>query len=506
MKARNKAGAKQSVIRSMLEMTNAQARAFLLRPESYCGVDLPEYLQFGKLFSAVARELRGNTLASMSKKPRDHIGVNYSFLSNKDGRHAWRPFQLIHPALYVSLVEQITAKGNWKLIRQRFKELQAPPHTSCLSIPVRALQSRKDRAAQILQWWQGIEQASLELALEYGYVFHADVQDCYAAIYTHTIAWAIHGKEFARDNRKDKSLLGNRIDWHIQDMRHGQTNGIPQGSVLMDFLSELVLGYVDLELSSRVEAVRVVGYRILRYRDDYRIFVNNPQDGEAILKSLTEVLIELGLRLNTSKTTGSQLVVTSALKADKRAWLRGRQGDDNLQKHVLIIHAHGVDYPNSGSLVIALTQFHARVNKARRVQNTRALISIVVDIAYSSPRVFPVCAAIISKLLSVLPTTSERLDVIEKVHTKISQLPNTGHMEIWLQRISHSYDPDREFKEPLCQLVKGKSVTIWNDDWITSDKLKKALIPSAIVHKPKLRALKPIVSPKEIALFGSGTY
>jgi hypothetical protein len=487
-------------------MTSAKARAFLLQPESYCNVDLPEYFQFGRLLSTVSKELLGKPLSSISAKPREQEYVNYAMLSNKDGRHAWRPFQLIHPALYVSLVEQLTSKDHWKVIRERFKAFQAPANFKCLSIPVRSLSSRKDKAAQILQWWQGIEQGSIELALEYGYVFHADVTDCYAAIYTHSIAWAVHEKSVAKGKKSDKSLIGNVIDWHIQDMRHGQTNGIPQGSILMDFISELVLGYADLELSKRLSADGITEYRILRYRDDYRIFVNNPQAGEAILKTLTEVLIELGLKLNTSKTTGSQLVVNSSLKADKRAWLRGRQGDRNLQKHLLIIHAHGVDFPNAGSLTVALTHFHKRLNKIKRVQNPGVLISIVVDIAYSSPRTFPVCAAIISKLLSLLKTNTERVDVIKKIHAKLLQLPNTGHMEIWLQRISHSYEPRIDYKEKLCQLVKGKCAVLWNDKWIRSEKLKVALDPSAIIDKRKLRALKPVIKPKEIAIFGYERY
>jgi len=192
-----------------------------LQPESYCNFDLPEYFQFGKLLSAVSKELLAKPLSSMSAKPREQEGVNYAMLSNKDGRHAWRPFQLIQPALYVSLVEQLTSPDHWMVIRKRFKAFQAPANFKCLSIPVRSLSSRKDTAAQILQWWQGIEQGSIELALEYGYVFHADVTDCYAAIYTHSIAWAVHEKTIAKAKKSDKSLIGNIIDSHIQDMRHG---------------------------------------------------------------------------------------------------------------------------------------------------------------------------------------------------------------------------------------------------------------------------------------------
>ena len=77
-------------------------------------------------------------------------------------------------------------------------------------------------------------------------------------------------------------------------------------------------------------------------------------------------MIELGLKLNTTKTTGSQSVVSSSLKKDKLTWLRTRQSDHDIQKHLLVIHAHGVDFPNAGSLVVALSHFHERLSKIKK--------------------------------------------------------------------------------------------------------------------------------------------
>ena len=492
--------------RSVLEMSPTQARKFFLKSESYCSVELPVYFQFGTMLTAVTKALKGRSLAAMSSKPRQQEGVNYSLLSNKDGRHAWRPFQLIHPALYVSLVNQITTPATWAFLRDRFKKFSELKNFTCLSIPVQSLSKRKDKGAQILKWWQGIEQQSIELAMEYEYVFHADLTDCYASIYTHSIAWALHGKNFAKSHRHDETLIGNVIDGHIQDMRHGQTNGIPQGSVLMDFIAEMVLGFADHELSEKLDRAGITEYRILRYRDDYRVFVNNPQTGEAILKSLTESMIGLGLKLNTSKTTGSQTIISSSLKSDKRAWLRGRQGDANLQKHLLVIHAHGLDYPNAGSLVMALTHYHQRLSRVRRPQNPRALISIAVDIAYSSPRTFPVCAAIISRLLLPLKSEGDRIDVLKKVYEKLSKLPNTGLMEVWFQRIGHFNRFHPGYAESLCLLMSGKKTVLWNNDWITATVLKGAINPARIINKVTIKARKPVVSPSEVELFASERY
>ena len=144
--------------------------------------------------------------------------------------------------------------------------------------------------------------------------------------------------------------------------------------------------------------------------------------------------------------------------------------------------------------------------RAKLIRSPLALISISVDTAYQSPRVFPVCAAIISKLLSVLENDDARRSVIRKIHKRLSQLPNTGHMEVWLQRISHPIDPTVAFQEKLCHVVCGKDETIWNNDWLTSAKIKDTVAPKNILDGRKLKALKPIVRPAEIEIFADERY
>jgi len=486
---------------SVLDLSDREARAFFLKPESYCNVDLPPYFNFGPILRKVEEFLAKKPFDKLKLKPKDCEGVNYTFYSNKDGRYAWRPFQLIHPVLYVHLVNILTHADAWSEIKSRFAEFAKNPKIRCLSIPQVSQTRRKDRAAQILHWWHGIEQATIEAALDFSYLFHADIVDCYSSIYTHSIAWALHGKETAKQRKKDKKLIGNVIDECIRGMQHGQTNGIPQGSVLMDLIAEMVLGYADLKLGQRLTEESIEDFKILRYRDDYRILVNDTQIGERILKILTEVLIELGLKLNASKTTGAQPVITSAIKLDKREWMRGRQRDPNLQKHLLIIHSHGTEFPNAGSLLVALDEFYKRLVRLRSVQNAVQLISIAIDIGYSSPRCFPACAAIVSKLLSMLPPEENKLEVVNRIHRKLNQLPNNGYLEVWLQRISYHVDPELEYNEPLCRLVKGDEVNLWDNSWITNAALKQIVAPKAILDKDRLDSLKPIVSRSEFCVF-----
>lgn len=496
-----KARTKQLAERSVLVMTAKQARAFFLKPESYCRIDFPPYFDFGRILRPVSKLLSAEPFALAAYKPRKHEDVNYTIYSNKDGRYAWRPFQLIHPAIYVDLVNRVTEPAAWTTIVNRFECFAKDQKIRCLSIPQESRIKRKDQAAQVLHWWQGIEQASIEFALDYNYIYHADITDCYASVYTHSIAWALHSKATAKKERNDQNLIGNAIDVAIQSMRHGQTNGVPQGSVLLDLVAEMVLGYADLELSSKIATLDITDFQILRYRDDYRIFVNNPQAGEQILKSLTEVLLEIGLKLHALKTTGAQPVIQSSIKRDKQRWMRSRQGDLDLQKHLLLIHCHSTDFPNAGSLLAALDRFYRRLRQQKAVRNTMQLVSITADIGFNSPRCFPVCAAIISMLLSRLDTKKEKLEALRRIQRKLAQLPNNGHLEVWQQRLSYHVDPKFQYSECLCKLVMGEQADLWNNTWVTDTALKAALDPSKIVNQTRLKAMKPVMPRDEFSLF-----
>ncbi len=40
------------------------------------------------------------------------------------------------------------------------------------------------------------------MSLEFNYIYHTDISNCYSSIYTHSIAWAIHSKDKAKMNRE----------------------------------------------------------------------------------------------------------------------------------------------------------------------------------------------------------------------------------------------------------------------------------------------------------------
>lgn len=492
--------------RSILDMTHDEAKAYFLKEENYCNFDLPPYFKFQGILSEVDKILTGKKLSDFRvAKPSEYEDVNYKVLNNKDGRYAWRPMQLVHPALYVSLVHNLTTEDSWKLICERFKKFSENPKIECISLPRESLSDNSDKAEQISNWWLEVEQRSIELALDYECLSHTDITDCYGAIYTHSTAWAMHDKDFMKrkENRPNNNptLMGNIVDGHLQDMSHGQTNGIPQGSALMDFIAEMVLGYADFLLSEEIKKADIKDYKIIRYRDDYRIFTNNPRESEKIIKLITEIMIGLGLKLSAEKTKTTSDIIRGAIKNDKLFWMKQKQWERSLQKHFLIIHGLAHDYPNSGSLTIALKDFYARLIKFKKLQdNVIPLISIAADIANKNPRTYSYAAAIISLLLKFITPDDQKRVMIDKIIGKFKHIPNTGHLLIWLQRVTLGFKADYTFEEPLCELVAGKEVQIWNNSWLNAN-LQNIISAKKIVDENCIKELPEFITKEEMALF-----
>ena len=485
----------------VLEMSPEEACSFFMKPESYNSLDFPPYIDFDRILGEVKDAMQG--CDNLPKKiSHEHEGVNYIILNNKDGRYAWRPMELIHPVLYVDLVSKITQEDNWEIIVKRFEHFRKNSLIRCLSLPSESLTNQSDKAEQVRQWWEEVEQESLRLSLEYDFLIHTDIGDCYRSIYTHSIAWALHDREVAKKNKSDAKMTGNVIDNCIQNMRQRQTNGIPQGSVLMDFIAEMVLGYADYELSRRLEDEE--NYRILRYRDDYRIFANDLQQARKILKELTEVLSGLGLRINSEKTKESHELIASSIKQDKYAWIMKKQKSKDFQKDLLIIYQHGREYPNGGSLIRALSDYYERLpdkdSEDKLGSDPRTLVAIITDIACHHPRTYPVCAAILSKLLSFV-SDDEGVELLEKIRRKINKIPSTGHMEIWLQRISLPFNREIKYQENICRIVSGENCELWNNEWIPNRKLRGIIDCRKIINKEEMDKIQRIISRQEFRLY-----
>lgn len=499
-------------MKSILELNNVEVKKFFLKQESYCNIDLPVYYSFQPLLDCVLSIIGNKSLSDFHdldliknkpKWPCNYENVNHLLLDNKDGKYAWRPFQIIHPAIYIDLVNKITSSDNWDFIIKRFRDFRQDEKLLCISLPVESGDEDSDKAALVKQWWMEIEQQSIELSLDYEFILHTDISNCYGSLYTHSIAWALHNKDVAKSKKWDKTLIGNTIDDCIRNMTYGQTNGIPQGSTLMDFIAEMILGLADLELLEKIRNRGIRDFKILRYRDDYRVFANNPQDIDLIVKYLTEVLIGLGMKLNASKTIISGNVVKDSLKPDKFYWMNQKQWSKGLQEQLFIISSLAEKHPHSGVLTKILLKFYYRIEKIKETkERLTVLISIISDIMFKNPRTYPIASAILSKLISLQENNDVRKQAIEKIKTRFNKISNTGYLEVWLQRLILKLDINIDFKEKLCEKVKNAKTIIWNSEWLKDD--VRAMIDShSIIDSNEMDKMDTVINRSEVELFHS---
>ncbi|EJO7160397.1 RNA-directed DNA polymerase, partial [Staphylococcus pseudintermedius] len=498
------------------EMNSDEAKAFFLKHESYCNIQLPKYINFEKMLKKIDDmihevEQKRNVKSHIKlKQLKSQDDTNCRIYANKDGEFDWRPLEIINPYLYVYLVRYITQKEVWKEILKCFKEND---NIKVASIPVNSLTKSEDKKEQILNWWNEVEQESIISALDFNEVIHLDISNCYGSIYTHSIPWAIHGKSIAKEQQNNNELIGNKIDSIIRLMQNNQTNGIPQGSVLMDFIAEIILSYADRLLVNKLKNQNLE-YRIIRYRDDYRIFSNKTNNIHAIATTLNDILMGLNFKLNSGKTKFSDEVITSSIKKDKMEYqsfmsslfLTTDKASPmfylNLQKHLLQILVFSKKYPNSGSVTRMLDEFHKyRMEEILTNKNNMQCISILTEIMIRNIKATPICIGILSGFINRLSDDNQKELVLNKIIKKISYIPNVDLVNIWLQRLSVKSNKKKKFDTTLCNLISGDIKEIFNNDWIQTKKYK--LDSTGAIDLEYIESMDNIIESSEISIFNN---
>ena len=92
--------------------------------------------------------------------------------------------------------------------------------------------------------------------------------------------------------------------------------------------------------------------------------------------------------------------------------------------------------------------------------------------------------------------------VLDLIAKRFKKIPNTGHLQIWLQRITLKMTMDiEEYEELLCKKVLNPKTKIWESDWIKDSNLKKLMEEESVVDPDILEEMGVIISAEEVELF-----
>lgn len=211
-----------------------------------------------------------------------------------------RVFSLQYPDYYHDIL--INLNQNWDDVIDHLFHEDIKIYSYSFPIPVDKSDEGnlgKLRTGRMIYEW--IEMAEKDLIIDsrsYKFLVRTDITNFYSSIYTHSIGWALHGREKSQADREYK-CYGNRIDRLFQYSNDARTNGIPVGSALSDLIAEIILAAVDKSVSQQMQKTE---YLAVRFKDDYRVLCQTEEDGRLFLRILTRELANYNLHLNENKT------------------------------------------------------------------------------------------------------------------------------------------------------------------------------------------------------------
>lgn len=544
----------------IIELSSKDALDALMSNDLYCTTELPEYFDFSGVLKYAMDSIEDKSLDECVNddcQPEAVHDVNLDVITNKDGRYAVRPLTLANPFLYYMLARDICSDKSWAAIKECFK-LFGSEHITACAIPMVKIDDKPESfkgATSILNWWNSMEQRSIELSLKYNYMFMTDITNCFGQINPESIAWALARKDTPYQT-DDNAALAADIQRYLRAMQEGKNIGIPQGSALFSLIAEIILGYTDMLLAQEITTAKEKGtlpkdleYEILRYVDDYRIFCNDRDALERMSYMLQHILEQFNFRMNPSKTRTSSELITDTIKPDKAFYIfntpieskqtykdengheRKERGYDfdGFQKHILFIYEFSKRFTNSGQLVSQLEAFSKRIEeqlstktisydevsinletgetsketktkerKGHLWENISTMVAIAVEIAANNLRAANNALKIASQLLSDMrkEDAERKREIIDLIYKKLIRIPNSAFLQVWVQNITHTTDDWSAgdiYDMPLCKVVAKQPVSLWNNRWLNPD-IAEAFPQDSLVDRAVLAKTGQVIT------------
>ena len=174
-----------------------------------------------------------------------------------------------------------------------------------------------EKYKNINEFYESYEYLNAEKS--YNHLLKLDVSKCFDSIYTHSIAWAIQGKTYAKKNISLDSF-SKSIDKLMQYANYKETHGIPIGPEFSRIFAEIIFQRIDNNLEGELEKCGFTNKcKIYRYVDDFFLFYNDESVRKYVVDLLRRILHEYKLNLNDEKAKQyDRPIISEKTIADRR--------------------------------------------------------------------------------------------------------------------------------------------------------------------------------------------
>ncbi|WP_305794137.1 antiviral reverse transcriptase Drt3b [Salinibacterium sp. UTAS2018] len=142
---------------------------------------------------------------------------------------------------------------------------------------------------------------------KYPTLMRADVSNCFPSVYTHTLSWVTNGRHVSKASKtrmKTSDTFGGKFDGLLQAVNYGETSGIVIGPEFSRIFAEVILQEIDVRIERELEGLGLVtgrDYEIMRYVDDYFVFLSRSSDTVLLEEVISKHLTHFKLHLNERK-------------------------------------------------------------------------------------------------------------------------------------------------------------------------------------------------------------
>ena len=227
---------------------------------------------------------------TFAKKEYDYVSYE-----NMRNINVPRMLSIPHPFGYANLCQFIASE--WTNTQNYFKEKTEHQKHKISRVHLRKLYNKNSLFEMNYKNFDDDGFPENDLLIRSNYIAKADISNCYPSMYSHSVSWALVGKNEAKlkSAKSFKNEWFNKYDELSRKIKNNETNGILIGPHTSNLISEIILVAIDLEMENR-------GYRFTRYIDDYTCYVPTHNDAEQFFIDLSIELKKFELTLNHKKS------------------------------------------------------------------------------------------------------------------------------------------------------------------------------------------------------------
>ncbi len=225
----------------------------------------------------------------------------YIFFDNYRNTNVPRLLAIPSPFAYENLCRVIS--DNWNQIQSYFFDKTKNQIYKISRIHIRKLSKTNSLFKMNYDNWKIDGFPEPDLILDKKYIVKADIANCFPSMYTHSLPWALVGKNVAKQNMHNDSEWYNQIDSCSQKIKDKETHGFLIGPHVSNLMAEIILCDIDSRLSTKWAYIRKI--------DDYSCYVKTKEEADEFLLDLLTELKGYDLLLNQKKISIMELPKTS---------------------------------------------------------------------------------------------------------------------------------------------------------------------------------------------------